>query len=86
MLAHPAFGAQVATVTTGGANELRAVEQTLGAFRSAGLDDGDAVRYYATSSSYVLSLSGAQAALPPGGTEGYEADDSAWVADSLPPN
>jgi AcrR family transcriptional regulator len=80
MLAHPAFGAQVATLTTGGANELRAVELTLGAFRGAGLNDVDAVRYYATYSSYVLSFVGAQAAYLLV-AEDQPAEESAWVAD-----
>jgi AcrR family transcriptional regulator len=81
MVAHPAFGSLVATFTTGGANELAAVEMILGDFKTCGLDDQTALRYYATYSSFVLSFSSAQAAsLLVAGDKGSPGTDI-WVAD-----
>ena len=81
MMAHPALGAFVGTLTTGGDNELLAVELTLDAFRSAGLDDADTLRYYGMYSSYVLSFCSAQAsyAVVHGGDRSVES--LSWVAD-----
>ena len=81
MLAHPALGAHVGTLTTGGNNELLAVELTLDAFRSAGLDDGDTLRYYGMYSSYVLSFCSAQAAYAVSNGSERSEESLSWVAD-----
>ena len=81
MLAHPALGAFVGTLTTGGDNELLAVELTLDAFRSAGLDDADTLRYYGMYSSYVLSFCSAQAAYAVSNGRERSEESLSWVAD-----
>ncbi len=62
MLAYPAFGSQVGTLTTGGDQELAAVELILSDFKNAGLRDNDAMRFYGMYSSFVLSFASTQAA------------------------
>jgi AcrR family transcriptional regulator len=80
MLAYPAFGSQVGTLTTGGDQELAAVESILSDFKDAGLGDSDAIRFYGMYSSFVLSFASTQAAY----LLVHEAELSAaptWVAD-----
>lgn len=60
-VSHPAVGAEAATTSTGGPNEVKAISLILEAMKDAGLGSEDAVRYYGVYSSYVLSLAGAQA-------------------------
>ena len=81
MLAHPALGSFVSTLTTGGENELLAVELTLGAFGEAGLDEVDTLRYYGMFSSYVLSFASAQASFVVSNGRERSEESLSWVAD-----
>jgi hypothetical protein len=81
MLAHPALGSFAGTLTTGGDNELLAVELTLDAFRSAGLDETDTLRYYGMYSSYVLSFASAQASYVVTNGRARSEESLSWVAD-----
>jgi AcrR family transcriptional regulator len=79
--AHPSIGAQASARNTGGAGELRAIEMITTSMLDAGLDQTDAVRYYAVYVGYVLSMASAQAnhvllEKPLSGR-----DDSAWIGD-----
>jgi AcrR family transcriptional regulator len=58
--AHPSVGSQAAVRSTGGPAEASGIEMALGALVEAGLDDEDAVRFYAVFSSYVISLASAK--------------------------
>jgi AcrR family transcriptional regulator len=58
--AHPSVGSQAVVHSTGGPAEARTIEMVLGALMEAGLDDEDAVRFYAVLSSYVISLASAK--------------------------
>lgn len=84
-VAHPAVGAEAATTSTGGPAEVEAISVILAAMKDAGLGPKDAVRYYGVYSSYVLSLSGAQARqrLERGGSADDTYDDP-WVGPSIP--
>lgn len=80
-LAYPVIGAQAMQLSSRGDHELRLVEEILGAFHDAGLDDERAVRFYGMYSVFVLSYSTSAAAnrLSP------EADDATplWIERSL---
>lgn len=74
----PRTGFAVATRTTGLANEIRAVELTLGLLRDGGFDDEAAARWFVTLSDFMLGqamLESAYVTLP---TEIRDADDSSW--------
>ena len=58
---HPTVGAAAQSLTTGGPGELGAIETILHQFMRAGLDEREAVRFYALYSSYVLSVGGSMA-------------------------
>ncbi len=79
MVAYPAFGSLAGTLTTGGENELTAVELILSDFKAAGLSNADALRYYAMYSSFVLSFASTQAAYLLVHHAGVPA--TTWVAD-----
>lgn len=55
-LQHPAIGAEAIRLSSDGENELKIVDGALSAFRHAGLDDADCVRYYGMWSVFVLSF------------------------------
>jgi AcrR family transcriptional regulator len=57
---HPSVGSQAVVHSTGGPAEARTIEMVLGALVEAGLDDEEAVRFYAVLSSYVISLASAK--------------------------
>lgn len=53
---YPAIGAEATRLSSDGENELRIVDGLLSAFRHAGLDDANCVRYYGMWSVFVLSF------------------------------
>lgn len=52
----PSIAAEAMTLTTHGPGEQGAIELLLDAFTVCGLTDNDTVRYYALTSSYILSM------------------------------
>jgi AcrR family transcriptional regulator len=58
--AHPSVGSQAAVHSTGGPAEASSIDMVLDALIEAGLDDEDAVRFYAVLSAYVVSLASAK--------------------------
>jgi AcrR family transcriptional regulator len=53
---YPAIGAEAIRLSSDGDNELRIVDGVLSAFRHAGLNEADCVRYYGIWSVFVLSF------------------------------
>jgi AcrR family transcriptional regulator len=55
-LEYPVIGAQAMRLSTEGERELQSIEGLLAAFRAAGLDGDQLVRYYGVMSGFVLSF------------------------------
>lgn len=82
--AHPWIGIEARTVTTHGPGELGSVELILESFQRAGLDQPDAVRFYAVYSGYVLSVAAAVAAGRLVAQDRGVSADVTWVGDVGP--
>lgn len=78
---HPAVGLEMAAHTTAGAGERRSVEIELNAWRAAGLDDDDVVRFYSVFSSLVLNGATMAAANALATTHMGRPEDTAWIGD-----
>ena len=78
---HPSVGAEVRSLITGGPGELAAVEALLQAFRDAGLDRSDAVRFYAVFSDYLTSVGSTLANYRLRAEGEVDLRDRAWLGD-----
>jgi AcrR family transcriptional regulator len=82
--AHPSVGLEAHSLTTGGPGELACVELFLVQLTRAGLGQGDAVRYYAVLSNYVLSVASTKAAYRLKTRDSAADWTASWLGDLAP--
>jgi AcrR family transcriptional regulator len=82
--AHPSIGVEARSLITRGPGELAAVELLLEQFQAAGLDQAQAVRFYAAYSSYLLAVSATAATLRLESKGEVGTADTSWIGDVGP--
>lgn len=75
---YAAVGAMIASRTTRRENEIAIVDNLLGAMRSAGLSDEDAVLCYRTYADFILAYAGTRAQYVLLDEEARKADEEGW--------